>query len=168
MKSNSWRIIFGLLLLVFGVLALLQSFNIIQTSSSLFALVPATIFLLGGLAFLNVLSTDRRQWWAVIPGVILASIGLLILVSTLFPSLGGILGGLIVLGGIGAAFWAVYFPGPAQLVGDHPRRNADHTGDRLAASRAFQLGGRWFYDGCGVLPRFSSHLYPGSHSSAER
>lgn len=109
MKPYNWRLIVGLSLLVFGVLALLQSFNIIQTSGSLWGLVPASIFLLGGWAFLNVLSLDRRQWWAAIPGVILAAIGVLILVTTLLPSVGTAAGGLIVLGGIGAAFWTVYF-----------------------------------------------------------
>ncbi len=108
MKPYNWRLVIGLFLLAFGVLALLQSFNVIQLSGSLWGLVPAAIFLLGGWAFLNVLEVDRKQWWALIPGIILAAIGLLILISTLFPRIGEAIGGLIVLGGIGAAFWGVY------------------------------------------------------------
>lgn len=104
LKPTNWRVIIGALLVVFGIVYLLQTFNILIVRS----LPWAIVFGFAGLAFLYVLITNRQQWWAVIPGVILLSIGILIGVDYASPSFADAYGGTIILGGIGLSFLIVY------------------------------------------------------------
>jgi hypothetical protein len=57
---------------------------------------------------LAVLFTNRTSWWAAIPGITLCSIGILILISSMLPAVGDVIGGAIVLGGIALSFWVVF------------------------------------------------------------
>jgi hypothetical protein len=95
-------------LLVLGVVALLQSLRILPVSGNLLALIVAVAFLAAGLSFLLVLFQNRSNWWAAIPGFILADLGLLIVFSSLFPQNATQLGGAFFLAGISLAFWVVY------------------------------------------------------------
>lgn len=63
----------------------------------------AVLFLGGGAAFLYRYSTDRKQWWPLIPGFALAAIGLAILLDDA--------AGPVFLGLIGLAFLSVYLTG---------------------------------------------------------
>jgi hypothetical protein len=104
MKAYNWRIIIGALLVVFGAVYLLQTFNIIMVRS----LPWAILFGFGGLAFLYVVVKDRKQWWATIPGVILLSIGFTLGLDYADPSFAGSYGATVILGGIGLSFLVVY------------------------------------------------------------
>lgn len=104
MKPINWRAIAGIGLLLFGGLFLLQTLDLLPGGGWLWA-VP---FILGGLAFLVVLTRGRQNWWAAIPGVILVSLGALIAVGELAPDFGDRYGGSMFLFGIGLAFLIVY------------------------------------------------------------
>jgi hypothetical protein len=103
-KWISSRVFWGLLLIAGGVLFLLQTLLDFQFGGLFWALV----FGLGGTFFLSWFMQDRQQWWALIPGFTLFSIGLIILLDVILPAASGMLGGFIILGGIGASFLAVY------------------------------------------------------------
>ena len=106
MKRPQVPIIGGILLIAAGVLFLLQNLNIIGGG---IALLWALLFGAGGAIFLYVFLADRTDWWAIIPGFVLLGLAALIALSTLAPQVGGAWGGALFLGGIGLAFWVVYF-----------------------------------------------------------
>jgi hypothetical protein len=99
------RIFWGLLLIAGGVLFLLQTLFNFEFGGLFWALV----FGLGGTFFVSWFFQDRQQWWALIPGFTLLSIGLIILIGILAPALSGAFSGFIILGGIGASFLLIYF-----------------------------------------------------------
>ncbi|HNZ12309.1 MAG TPA: hypothetical protein PLA25_05675 [Anaerolineaceae bacterium] len=101
MKTNSWRLFAGVGLILAGGLFLLSSLNILDIGG----LVIGGFFMLGGLAFLFHLMTNRSAWWAAIPGCVLVGIGAAILLGNLGD---GRWSGMAVLGGIALAFWLVY------------------------------------------------------------
>jgi len=100
MKRIDLRIVFGSLLLLGGILALLQSIGYLTNVSGLFW---GSVFLLAGLAFIALLFGG--DWWAAIPGFTLAAIGALILLPDSLNEFGGA----IFLGGIALSFWYIYF-----------------------------------------------------------
>jgi hypothetical protein len=104
MKPIEWRAVLGIMLLVFGVLFLLQSFDVLPEGGWLWS-VP---FALGGIAFLVVLSRGKAFWWAAIPGVILLFLGITIALGELAPGFSEQMGGSIFLLGIAIAFLIVY------------------------------------------------------------
>lgn len=107
MKRLDVRAVGGILLIVVGILLLLQGFGILGV---VVALIWALIFAAAGLVFLYVFLTDQRaNWWAVIPGFALLGIATLIALDQFWPELGDIVGGALFLGGIGLAFWVIYF-----------------------------------------------------------
>ncbi len=109
MRSVMWRVYTGLLLVGLGVLVLLQNLGVFQAGANFESILFGAAFILGGIAFLAVLFTNRANWWAAIPGITLCSIGILILVSSFLPAVGERIGGGIVLGGIALSFWVIYF-----------------------------------------------------------
>ena len=106
MKRFDVRTIGAILLIVVGILLLLQNVGILV---GVVALIWSLIFAAGGLIFLYVFLTNRVHWWALIPGFALLSLGALIALDQFLPRVGDALGGTIVLGGIGLAFWVIYF-----------------------------------------------------------
>lgn len=109
MERFNLRLVFGILLILAGAVFLAETMGFLNIAGSIWGV----LFALGGLAFLSVLLSDRQQWWAAIPGIILLSLAALIILSEAFPGYGDRLGGGIFLGGIGLAFWVVYFIAPA-------------------------------------------------------
>jgi hypothetical protein len=96
----------GGLLIAVGVLFLLQNLGFLGGS---LALLWALLFAAGGVVFLYVLLTDRANWWAVFPGFALLSLAGTIALDRFVPWVGGNWGGALFLGGIGLAFWVLYF-----------------------------------------------------------
>lgn len=103
-KLMQSRILWGVLLILAGVIFLLQNFFGFAFGGVFWGL----LFGLGSFIFLSVYFTNREHWWALIPGFTLLGIGLTILMSSFAPGLNDILGGTFVLGGIAVAFLAVY------------------------------------------------------------
>lgn len=99
MRRLDARILFGVLLIVGGGLALMQSMGLLENASDVFF---GSIFVLAGLAFLSLLLSGN--WWAVFPGAALLGIGVVILLPEALNNLDG----LVFLGCLGLAFWAVY------------------------------------------------------------
>jgi len=106
MKKLDARVLFGLLLIVGGLLLLLQNF---WGPGGLLALVWAFLFGAAGAAFFFVFFTNRAHWWAVIPGCALLGIAALIALDQIAPQVADALGGVLFLGGMGLGFWVVYF-----------------------------------------------------------
>jgi hypothetical protein len=106
MKRLDVRAIGGILLIIVGILLLLQNLGVFEV---IIALIWASIFAAGGLIFLYMFLTDRANWWAVIPGFALLGIAALIALDELWPQVGGAVGAALFLGGIGLAFWVIYF-----------------------------------------------------------
>ncbi len=104
MNPMRWRVLVGGLLVLAGVLAMVNAI----TGFNLGGIVWALLFGLGGLAFIFVLASDKKNWWAAIPGFTLLGIGALIALDTIAPRVASQYGGALVLGGIGLAFLVVY------------------------------------------------------------
>ncbi len=103
MKRIDWRIIVGLLLILWGVLSLLQKTGLIPWGVNLFW---GLVGIGGGAAFLYVFSANpRAQWWTAIPGFLLLGLG----AAAFLPKW---LDGVAFLGSIGLAFWAIYLTNP--------------------------------------------------------
>ncbi len=100
MKRFDPRIIFGILLIAGGGLALAQTMGLLENASDIFW---GGVFLATGLAFLSLLFGGH--WWASFPGFTLAALGALILLPKSLEQFGGAL----FLGGIALSFWYVYF-----------------------------------------------------------
>lgn len=105
MKRFDPRIVWGLFLVAAGVLLTLQNFNVLPGALNFLWAV-----LLGGLGlvFLYVYASNRGNWWALIPGLILLDLALVVALALTRASLAEAWGGPLVLGGIGLSFWAVY------------------------------------------------------------
>ena len=106
MKKLDTRVVFGLLLIVGGLLLLLQNVGLL---GGVLALVWALLFGAAGAAFFFVFLTNRAHWWAVIPGCALLGIAALIALDQIAPQVADTLGGVFFLGGMGLGFWVVYF-----------------------------------------------------------
>ena len=107
MKRFDVRNIGAILLIVVGILLLLQGFGILE---GVVALVWALVLAAGGLVFLYLFLTERnRYWWAIIPGFALLGAAALVVLDEFFPRVGGNLGGMLLLGGLGLAFFVIYF-----------------------------------------------------------
>jgi len=107
MKMFKWlesRLIWGLLLILAGVVFLVQNLFHFELGGLFWTFA----FGVAGLMFLSVFLGNRTYWWSLIPGFTLLGIGATILIGSYFPFLDRFLGGAFVLGGIGVAFLAVY------------------------------------------------------------
>ena len=106
MKRFDARIVIGTLLILAGGLGFLQAFGFLRDASDVFW---GIVFLLAGGAFLAVFASGfaSGNWWAVIPGLVLAGISVIILLPDSIDDLGGT----VFLGAIGLSFWLVYLSG---------------------------------------------------------
>ncbi len=104
MNPMRWRILVGGLLILAGVFAMINA----VTGIDLGGFVWAVLFVLGGLAFISVMASNRNHWWAAIPGFTLLGIGALIGLDQIAPRAANQVGGALVLAGIGVSFLVVY------------------------------------------------------------
>jgi hypothetical protein len=98
-------LIIGGALIMFGILFLLNNFNIVDISVGA---VFAGIFVLAGLIFLIVFLLDREQWWALIPGFVMMGVGATILVGDFAPHSAVDISGAVMLIFIALPFWIIY------------------------------------------------------------
>ncbi len=98
-------LIIGGALILFGILFLLNNFEIVKISAGS---VFAGIFILAGLIFLIVFFLDHEQWWALIPGFVMMGVGATILVGEYVHLRGMDLGGAVMLIFIALPFWIIY------------------------------------------------------------
>jgi hypothetical protein len=105
MKQFDPRIIFGILLIAGGGLALAQTMGLLENASDIFW---GGAFLAAGLIFLSLLFGGH--WWASFPGFTLVALGALILLPKSLDDFGGA----FFLGGIALSFWYVYFTSRVQ------------------------------------------------------
>lgn len=105
MRRFDLRIAWGVFLMAAGALALLQNFNILTGALNL---LWAFLLGLAGVFFLYAYVSNRANWWALIPGIILLALTALVALGVTAPALAEAWGGPLFLGGIGLSFWAVY------------------------------------------------------------
>ena len=104
MKRNL-NILWGLLLIGGGVLFLLQNLGYLgSVSGYLWALALGVV----GLGFLAAFAMDRERWWALIPGTVLVTLGVVAGLTTWNVERFDPWSGPLVLGGVALAFWLVY------------------------------------------------------------
>jgi hypothetical protein len=103
MNRIDYRLVLGSLLIIAGVMALLQNLNILPDGIDWFW---GLLFAAGGLGFIYTWATaQQKNWWAIIPGLVLLAIGVL----NFLPNSLEKIGGAIFLGSIGLAFFISYF-----------------------------------------------------------
>ena len=105
MARFDMRIVWGALLIVAGLLFLAQSMGLIPSA---WGALWAIVFGVAGLAFLAYLFYDRRQWWAIIPGLTLLGLAATIAVAMFLPGQKDGWIGALFLGSIGLSFVIVY------------------------------------------------------------
>jgi hypothetical protein len=104
MRFPVLRILWGLLLILAGVLFLLNLVGYIAIGDYQWAIILG----IGGLAFLSVFISDRRQWWSLFPSFGLLIGAAVIFLENAFPKLPGDISGAVAMGGIGLAFLIVF------------------------------------------------------------
>jgi hypothetical protein len=104
MKWPVLRVLWGLLLVLAGIVFLLDSIGTISIGDYQWAI----ILVIGGLAFLSVFFADRQHWWALFPAFGLLIGGTILFFESSFPWISSDFGGAIALGGIGLAFLLIF------------------------------------------------------------
>lgn len=105
MNGLKSRALWGVLLIVGGILFLLDSLGIFAVG----AIVWPVLLGIASVAFLIIFAmAPGSKWWAAIPGFVLLGLTGTILLDELAPRLADAWGGSVFLGGIALAFWAVY------------------------------------------------------------
>lgn len=105
MKRFESAAVWGILLVVVGTLALLQSLGLMSGLAQVIWAVP---FAIVGVGFLVALATDRTRWWAAIPGLSLLGVALVIIWDNIMPMPAKDIGGPLFLVMLSASFWLVY------------------------------------------------------------
>jgi hypothetical protein len=104
-KLLTSRLLWGLILVIGGVLLLLDTFGIFKGGALFWTIVVGV----AGLLFLSLYVTNHFNWWALIPGIILLAIAATIGLNSFLPGFSDSdLEGTIILGGIGLSFLLVY------------------------------------------------------------
>jgi hypothetical protein len=105
MRYLTSRMLWGLVLIIGGVLLLLDTIGIFQGGALFWTIASAV----AGILFLSLYFNNNIQWWALFPGVIFLAISALIGLDSFLPGFqGSNLEGLIILGGIALSFLFVY------------------------------------------------------------
>ena len=111
MKRFDWNILWGILLVLGGIVFLMDNLNLIDVETLLSGLAPLLwvfIFGLVGAGFLLYFLSSRSDWWAAIPGFTLLGLSFLIGYEELFPRAFGNFGPAVFLGSIGLSFLVIY------------------------------------------------------------
>jgi hypothetical protein len=104
-KLLSSRLLWGLVLIVGGVLLLLDTFGIFQGGALFWTVVSA----FAGALFLALYISDHNHWWALIPGTILLAVSATIGLNSFLPGYSeSNWSGAVILGGIALSFLLVY------------------------------------------------------------
>jgi len=104
-KLLSSRLLWGLVLIVGGILLLLDTFNIFEGNALFWTIVLAA----AGVLFISVYISTRDNWWALIPGIIFLAISAAIGLDAFLPGFHEAdLSGPIILAGIALSFLFVY------------------------------------------------------------
>lgn len=106
MKRERDGLFFGLIAVAAGIIGLLQYFELVDSPSGP---IWALIFMAFGGSFVAFYARRREHWWAIIPGVVLFTVGLVIATEALGIAWAG---GPLMLAGIGAAFAGVLVARP--------------------------------------------------------
>ena len=105
MKKDLSRLVWGGVLVLAGVLFFLQELNILGNA---FQFLWLLIMTAGSAVFLWIYFSQKEQWWAIIPGLVLLGLAISTLDGLLKILPGTDWTGAIFLGCIGLAFWFVY------------------------------------------------------------
>jgi hypothetical protein len=104
MKILESRILWGGLLVLAGVLFLVQNLGLFRIGELFWVVLLA----LGALFFLSIFLQNKANWWALIPGLTLISVGIIVLINWISPDHGERWSGSIILAGIGLSFALIY------------------------------------------------------------
>ena len=104
MNRMDGRLIWGGILIFGGLLFLLQNIGLLIFGNWVWAVLLGA----AGIGFLAVVVRDRRNWWAVIPGMILSYLAILMVMDIIFPAFSNDFGGALFLAIIGISFIFVY------------------------------------------------------------
>ncbi len=104
MKILESRILWGGLLVLAGVLFLLQNLGLFRIGDLFWVVLLA----LAGLFFLSIFLQNKANWWPLIPGLTLISVGIIVLMNWISPDHGERWSGSIILAGIGLSFALIY------------------------------------------------------------
>lgn len=104
--GKNFNTIFGILLILAGALLGLQQFGYLggNVGDALFT----GLWALGAIYFGNMYLRDRSHWWFALVALILGSWAISSLLDLFVPNLGGLVGGALFLGAIGAGFLVAY------------------------------------------------------------
>jgi hypothetical protein len=104
MKILESRIFWGGLLVLAGVLFLLQNLGLFRIGELFWVVLLA----LAALFFLSIFLQNKANWWALIPGLTLISLGIIVLMNWITPDHSERWSGSIILAGIGLSFALIY------------------------------------------------------------
>ena len=104
MKILESRILWGGLLVLAGILFLVQNLGLFRVGDLFWVVLLA----LAGVFFLSLFLQNRANWWPLIPGLTLISVGVIVLINWISPDHGERWSGSIILGGIGLSFALIY------------------------------------------------------------
>ena len=105
MRLLSSRLVWGIVLVIGGVLLLLDTFGIFKGGEFFWTVALGIV----GILFLIVYINNHVHWWALIPGIIFLSLAATIGLDSFLPGFSDTnLGGTIILGGIALSFLLVY------------------------------------------------------------
>jgi hypothetical protein len=104
-KLLSSRLLWGVILIVGGILLLLDTFNIFEGNALFWTIVIAA----AGILFISVYISTRDNWWALVPGIIFLAISVAIGLDAFLPGFHEAdLSGPIILAGIALSFLFVF------------------------------------------------------------
>ena len=102
MRRYDPRLIFGVLLVLGGLLSLLDAMEVISNGGGIFW---GLIFAAGGIFFLYLLTNNRENWWAAFPAFALLGLA----ASSFLPDSLEPFDSLVFFAGLSLGFWWVYF-----------------------------------------------------------
>jgi hypothetical protein len=104
-RNFALRLIAGFLLIAAGIFLLLDRFGVVP---SILPYIWTALFAASGVVFVFVYATDRRHWWALIPGFTLIGLSATSGGALFFADLIGEWVGALFLGGVALGFWLIF------------------------------------------------------------